>query len=44
MTAFHAIAIPHDDILLRCLMDMYAGRVCVQDEVEKIATQGRLCG
>jgi len=51
MTAFHTIAIPHDDILQarltmvndkKLLNDFLAGRERVQEEVEKAAEQGKL--
>jgi len=52
MTAFHAIAIPHDNILQgsltlkrkeKKLLDGFlAGRDRVQEEVEKEASQGKL--
>jgi hypothetical protein len=42
MTAFHTVAIPHDEILQdRLTMDGFlAGRERVQEEVEKAAEQG----
>ena len=44
MTAFHTIAIPHDDILQgRLTMDRFmSGRERIQEEVEKEGRQEKL--
>ena len=49
MTAFHTIAIPHDDILHRRVpsyilgVNFLAGRDRVQQEVEKAKSKGDCC-
>jgi hypothetical protein len=42
MTAFHTIAIPHDNMEKKLLDGFLASRDRVQQEVEKSAGQGKL--
>lgn len=42
MTAFHTIAISHDDMEKKLMDSFLAGRDGVQQEVEKDSTQRRL--